>query len=95
MRRSLPAAADFRELLALAVPVSVVQLGLMAMGVVDTMVVGRLSPVDLAGVAVGNVYTFSIAAFGMACWPPSTRSSRRRWARGTSRRSSGRSSAAS
>lgn len=65
MSRSLPTSADFRELLALAVPVAVVQLGLMAMGVVDTMVVGRISPVALAGVAIGNVYTYATAMFGM------------------------------
>jgi MATE family multidrug resistance protein len=60
-----PRSDDFRRLGALALPVVVVQVGLMAMGVVDTMIVGRVSPVALAGVAVGNVYTFAIASFGM------------------------------
>jgi multidrug resistance protein, MATE family len=49
----------------LAVPVVVVQVGLMAMGVVDTLMVGRVSPEDLAAVALGNLYFFVVAVFGM------------------------------
>lgn len=53
------------EMLRLAVPVVVVQVGLVAMGTVDTMVVGRLSSQALAAVALGNLYFFSLCAFGM------------------------------
>ena len=59
-----PSRQDFRQLFALAVPVVFVQLGLMAMGVVDTMIMGRVSAESLAGVAVGNVYTYALGNFG-------------------------------
>lgn len=40
----------------LAVPVVLAQVGLMLMGVVDTLMVGRVSAVALAAVALGNLY---------------------------------------
>jgi MATE family multidrug resistance protein len=43
----------------------VVQVGLMLMGVVDTVMVGHVSPVALAAVALGNVYYFAVTIFGM------------------------------
>lgn len=49
----------------LAVPVALVQVGLMAMGVADTLMVGWVSPEDLAAVALGNLYFFIVAVFGM------------------------------
>jgi MATE family multidrug resistance protein len=60
-----PPAAALRGLLALALPVIVVQVGLMAMGVVDTIMVGHLSPEALAAVALGNVYYFGASIFGI------------------------------
>lgn len=54
-----------RELLDLALPVVVVQVGLMLMGVVDSIMVGRLSAEALAGVALGNVYFFAVSIFGI------------------------------
>ncbi len=65
MPRLIPRRADLAEMSALAVPVVFVQVGLMAMGVVDTMVVGRLSAAALAGVAIGSLYNWSIGTFGM------------------------------
>lgn len=56
---------DIRSLLKLAVPVVVVQVGLMFMGVVDTLMVGRVSAVDLAAVAMANLYFYGIAIFGV------------------------------
>lgn len=47
----------------LAVPVATVQVGLMLMGVVDTMMVGRISASALAAVALGNLYFFNVSAF--------------------------------
>lgn len=41
------------------------QIGLMSMGAVDTVMVGRVSAVDLAAVALGNLYFFGMAVFGM------------------------------
>jgi len=52
-------------MLRLAVPVVVVQVGLMLMGVVDTVMVGHLSAVALAAVALGHLYFFGIGVFAM------------------------------
>jgi MATE family multidrug resistance protein len=48
----------------LATPVVVVQVGLMAMGVVDTIMVGRVSAVALAAAALGNLYFMNVTFFG-------------------------------
>ena len=40
----------------LAVPVVLAQVGLMLMGVVDTLMVGHVSADALAAVALGNLY---------------------------------------
>jgi MATE family multidrug resistance protein len=56
---------ETRPVLQLAVPVATVQVGLMLMGVVDTMMVGHLSAAALAAVALGNLYFFGCTAFGM------------------------------
>jgi MATE family, multidrug efflux pump len=61
----LPGRADLESLLSLALPVVVVQVGLMAMGVVDTLMVGHVSAADLAATALGNLYVFGLLAFGM------------------------------
>jgi len=60
-----PTRQDLDALLRLALPVAVVQIGMMTMGVVDTIMVGRVSPADLAAVALGNLYFFGVAVFGM------------------------------
>ena len=56
-------------MLRLAVPVVLVQVGMMLMGVVDTVMVGHLAPGDsslgLAAVALGHLYFFGIGVFGM------------------------------
>ncbi len=54
-----------RRLLALALPVIVVQLGIVSQGLVDTAMVGRVSAEHLAAVAMGNLYFFGVAVFGM------------------------------
>ena len=59
------ATASLRELLDLALPLVTVQVGIMAMGVVDTIMVGRISPNALAAVALGNLYFYVLAIFGM------------------------------
>ena len=51
-------------MLRLAFPVAAVQLGIMAMGVTDTIMVGHLSPAALAAVALGNLYFFIAGIFG-------------------------------
>lgn len=65
LTRFRPTSADLRELLHLAAPVAFVQVGLMSMGAIDTVMVGRVSATDLAAVAIGNLYFFMAAIFGM------------------------------
>ncbi len=68
MRMTLKASRDRSELRAtvgLAVPVVLVQLGFQAMGVVDTLMVGRVSAPVLAAVALGNLYFFNVSIFSM------------------------------
>ena len=60
-----PTSVDLRELGRLALPVGLAQVGLMTMGLVDTVMVGRVSPVDLAAVAMGHLYFFAVAVVGM------------------------------
>lgn len=62
---ALPPRREFRSLVRLALPIVAVQVGLMFMGVVDTLMVGRVSAAALAAVALGNLYFFFIAIFGM------------------------------
>jgi multidrug resistance protein, MATE family len=65
MNRLIPTREDLTRLARLATPVVFVQVGIMSMGVVDTMVVGRLSAVALAGVAIGSLYNLALGSFGM------------------------------
>ena len=50
----LPTRLELKQLLDLALPVVVVQVGLMMMGVVDSVMVGHVSAAALAGVALAN-----------------------------------------
>ncbi|MDZ7779555.1 MAG: MATE family efflux transporter [Gemmatimonadota bacterium] len=65
VRAFRPAPDDLTALFRLAFPVAVIQVGMMAMGAVDTVMVGRVSATDLAAVAIGNLYFFGVAVFGM------------------------------
>jgi len=58
---------ELRAMIALAVPVVLSELGWMAQGVVDTIMVGKLGPASIGAVAIGNAvcYTPSIAAIGL------------------------------
>jgi MATE family multidrug resistance protein len=56
---------ELRPMVQLAAPVVLVQVGLMAMGVADTIMVGRVSAVALAAAALGNLYFMNVAFFGM------------------------------
>ena len=51
-------------MLQLALPVAAVQLGIMAMGVIDTIMVGHVSQVALVSAALGNLYFFLPVIFG-------------------------------
>jgi len=65
VRPFIPSRTEFRRVTGLALPVVVVQVGMMAMGVVDTVMVGHFSARDLAAVALGNLYFFSAIVFPM------------------------------
>ncbi|HLG43191.1 MAG TPA: MATE family efflux transporter [Planctomycetota bacterium] len=56
---------EFGPLLRLASPIVLVQVGMMAMSVVDTALVGRVSAGALAAVALGQTLFFGAAVFGM------------------------------
>jgi MATE family multidrug resistance protein len=60
-----PTRADFRALLRLAGPLVLIQVGTMLMGVVDTIMVGQVSPAALASAALGNMYFFFFSISGM------------------------------
>src|ERR1017187_6801803 len=49
----------------LAVPVVLSELGWMLMGVVDTIMVGRLGPAAIGAVAVGNAVYYTPSLFGI------------------------------
>ncbi len=57
--------AGLRAMVRLALPVAAVQVGWMAMGVVDTIVVGHVSANAMAAVALGNLLFLAVAIFGM------------------------------
>jgi multidrug resistance protein, MATE family len=61
----IPQGLELRELYRLALPVVVVQVGMMMMGVVDSIMVGRVSPAHLAAVALGHLYFFGASVFGL------------------------------
>jgi MATE family multidrug resistance protein len=56
--------SELRATVALAVPVVLVQVGFMMMGLVDTLMVGRVSAAALAAVAIGNLYFFNVSILG-------------------------------
>lgn len=60
----VPTRHELRDVARLALPIVVVQVGLNFMGTVDAAMVGRVSAVDLAAVALGNFWWITIALFG-------------------------------
>src|SRR3954468_15880197 len=56
--------SELRETLGLALPMVLVQVGMMSMGFVDTVMVGHVSGAVLAAVGLGNIYFFNITIFG-------------------------------
>jgi MATE family multidrug resistance protein len=59
--------AELSAMVALAIPVVLSELGWMAQGVVDTIMVGKLGPAAIGAVALGNAvfYTPSLFGFGI------------------------------
>ena len=56
---------ELRRVARLALPVVAVQVGWMAMGVVDTIVVGHVSADAMAAVGLGNLLFLAVSIFGM------------------------------
>lgn len=56
----------------LALPVIISYLGIMTMGLVDLICVGRVSPIALGAVGVGTSIFSWFMIFGMGCLPAST-----------------------
>lgn len=52
-------------MLRLALPIVVVQVGLMFMGVVDALMLGHVSALALAAAALGNLYFYGVSIFGV------------------------------
>ncbi|MEZ5353379.1 MAG: MATE family efflux transporter [Bryobacteraceae bacterium] len=57
--------AEVRPLLRLAIPLVLGELGWMTMGVVDTMMVGRVSAEAMGGVSLGSMLFYATAVFGL------------------------------
>ncbi|MEE9384980.1 MAG: MATE family efflux transporter, partial [Nannocystaceae bacterium] len=60
-----PTAEHTRRLATLAAPIVLTQLGTMALGVVDTVMVGHLGVHELDAAALGNAWLFGTILFGM------------------------------
>ncbi len=56
---------ELRALLALAIPVVLSELGWVAMGVVDTIMVGRIGPEAIGAVGISNATYYAPALFGI------------------------------
>ncbi len=65
IRLMVPSRDHLASLVRLALPVATVQVGFILMGAVDTVMVGHVSPRDLAAVALGNLYYFLTTSFGL------------------------------
>ncbi|HEX7937584.1 MAG TPA: MATE family efflux transporter [Gemmatimonadaceae bacterium] len=61
----MPFRGEFRQLVTIAVPVVIVQVGMMFMGVVDTLMVGHVSASALAAAALGNLYFYNVIVVAM------------------------------
>src|SRR5262245_43207881 len=56
---------EFGPMFALAAPVVLAELGWMAMGLVDTLMVGRLSPEAIGAVGIGSSLFMAVVIFAM------------------------------
>ncbi len=57
--------AELRALLALAIPVALSEIGWMTMTVVDVIMVGKLGPVAIGAVGLGNAIYYAPSIFGL------------------------------
>src|SRR5204863_3115256 len=66
MTRSMTFRQEFWPMLGLAWPLVLTNLSWIVMGLVDTMMVGRVSAVAIGAVSLGGVVFFTVATFGVA-----------------------------
>jgi MATE family multidrug resistance protein len=64
-QRPSGALGALRHVIALSAPVITTDLGLVVMGVVDTIVVGHIGPEAIGAVGLGNILFITVAMFGM------------------------------
>src|SRR4051794_5205587 len=55
---------EFRPMLQLAGPLVVAEIGWMMMGIVDTIMVGRVSPEAIGAVSIGGTLFYTVSIFG-------------------------------
>lgn len=60
-----PTTAELREMAQLAAPIVLVNVGMHLMGVIDAVMLGRVSAADLAAGALGNFYFYVTAIIGI------------------------------
>ena len=65
MKRLLAWGPDLRDMAKFAAPIVLVNVGMQAMGVVDTLMVGKLGGSAIAAVALGNLYFFNVSVFAL------------------------------
>lgn len=63
--RLRPSAAELREMVRLAWPIVLAQVGIMLLGVVDTAMVGRVGADAVAAVALGHIYWVNVSVPGI------------------------------
>src|SRR5216683_126019 len=64
IRHIRPLRQELRPMLKLATPLVVAEVGWMGMGIVDTMMVGRVSAEAMGAVSLGSVLFYAVAIFG-------------------------------
>jgi MATE family multidrug resistance protein len=65
LRALRPTSDELREMARIAAPIVVVNVGMQGMGLVDAIMLGRVSPTALAAVGLGNFYFFATAIIGI------------------------------
>lgn len=60
-----PTKAELTEMVRLAAPIVLVNVGMQAMGMVDALMLGRVGAVDLASGALGNFYFYATSIIGI------------------------------
>src|SRR2546425_12004849 len=63
----MPLRQELRPMLHLAIPIVLSDLGWMSMGIVDTMMVGRITPdtaIAIGAVSIGSIFFYTVAMLG-------------------------------